>query len=171
MNFRIALGACCLLLVFGTVTTTFYQACSPHNRMWETPAVRPHEEPLIVMEDGRVPFQGGEAVFREVYGDEIRSPLPLKDAAVIAAGEEQYGLYCAQCHGKYQDGYGTVGQSFAPKIPDLRTESVQYMNDGDLFQYISYSFPGSRHPGLATTIQMSDRWRIVAFLKSLGIRP
>jgi mono/diheme cytochrome c family protein len=171
MKVRIAIGAFGLLTVFVVVAVTFHHAYSPHGRMQETPAVRPHEEPLLVMGDGRVPFGGGEAIFRATYGDEIRSPLPLKDPEIVAEGERQYGLFCAQCHGKRHDGYGTVGQSFAPRIPDLRSDIVQRMNDGDLFQYISYSFPGSRHPGLASTIEMGDRWRIVGYLKSLGLRP
>ena len=41
-----------------------YDACLEFGRMWETPGVRPHEEPVLVNEAGTVPFSGGEAVFR-----------------------------------------------------------------------------------------------------------
>ncbi|MFP4347649.1 MAG: c-type cytochrome [Thermodesulfobacteriota bacterium] len=145
--------------------------CSEYGRMRETPGEKPHEEPLLIMRDGIVPFEGGEALYRNVPETELESPLDMNDAAVVAAGAKEYVNYCIHCHGKNYDGYGTVGQSFAPKPDDLREADVQEMSDGELFQYIGYSKPKSRHPALATTVSIIDRWRITAYIKSLGIRP
>ena len=40
-----------------------------------------------------------------------------------------------------------------------------------LFQHISYGAGGeSRQPALATTIRIDDRWRVIAYIKSIGIR-
>jgi hypothetical protein len=44
------------------------------------------------------------------------------------------------------------------------------MPQGTLFKEISYGIPNGRQPPLATTIAVTDRWRIIAFLKSLGPR-
>ena len=41
---------------------------------------------------------------------------------------------------------------------------------GLLFKEISYGIPGGRQPALATTIEADERWRIVAYVKSLGKR-
>jgi hypothetical protein len=44
------------------------------------------------------------------------------------------------------------------------------MAEGNIFKDISYGVPKGRQPPLATTIQVIDRWRIVAYVKSLGLR-
>jgi mono/diheme cytochrome c family protein len=88
----------------------------------------------------------------------------------LEAGEALYATYCAQCHGRHHDGNGTVGQSFSPLPTDLRSPKVQEADAGRIFKEISYGIPGGRQPPLATTIEVQDRWRIVAYLKSLGTR-
>lgn len=141
----------------------------PYGRMRETPAVRPHEEPLLLMEAGIVPAAGGEAIFRETPGEQLRSPFQATPE-VVMQGEKLYFTFCAQCHGKYHDGSGTVGQSFAPLPGDLRSAKVQSLSGGVLFKEISYGIPKGRQPPLATTIAEADRWRIIAYIKSLGFR-
>ncbi len=158
-------------LVFLSVLMVGFAGCSEYGRMRETPGVKPHEEPLLIMREGVVPFDGGEEMLRNTPGEALSSPVNMEDAAVIAAGRIGYVTFCKQCHGNHHDGYGTVGQSFAPKPHDLREAEVQEMSDGELFQYIGYSKPKSRHPALATTVSIIDRWRIAAYIKSLGIRP
>jgi mono/diheme cytochrome c family protein len=140
------------------------------GRMRETPAVRPHEAPIPPMEVGVVPVSGGEALLRATPPDALVSPLDLKDSAVIETGRKLYGLYCAQCHGPNHDGNGTVGQSFKPLPTDLQSVKVQSLSPGVHFKEISYGVPDGKQPPLATTIAILDRWRIVAYVKSLGPR-
>ena len=94
---------------------------------------------------------------------------PLNDLSA-AETKQGYLTYCAQCHGNHHDGKGTVGQSFAPLPGDLRSKKVQTMPEGVMFQEISYGIPKGRQPALATTIAVEDRWKIIAYIKSLGIR-
>jgi mono/diheme cytochrome c family protein len=149
----------------------YYDNNFPLGRMRETPAVRPHENPILIMEAGLVPFEGGEALYRAAKPSSLRSPLRQEDPAVLEAGRKLYFTYCHQCHGVQYDGNGTVGQSFAPLPTDLRSPRVQKQSEGQLFQHISYGIGGSgRQPALATTIAMQDRWRLIAFVKSLGVR-
>ena len=140
------------------------------GRMRETPAIRPHEEELLIMREGVVPFEGGEAVYRVADGKRLKSPFVKGDENSIKLGKALYATYCAQCHGKYHDGNGTVGQSFYPLPTDLRSVKVQTTHEGVLFKEISYGIPNGRQPPLATTIEVMDRWRIIAYLKSLGPR-
>lgn len=142
------------------------------GRMWETPAVRPHEEELPIMKVGMVPFDGGEALFRATKGEELKSPLQKGDPSNMALGKTLYFTFCAQCHGKYHDGNGTVGQSFNPLPTDLKSPKVQSLPEGVIFKVISYGIPkpDNRQPPLATTIDVLDRWRIITYLKSLGPR-
>jgi len=148
----------------------FYDNNFRYGRMRETPAVRPHEEPLVLMETGVVPVSGGDSVLRATPGPALTSPLALEDATVIARGKAVYFTFCAQCHGPNYDGNGTVGQSFMPLPTDVRVPAVQSKPAGELFKSVSYGIPNGRQPPLETTITIEDRWRVVAFVKSLGLR-
>lgn len=149
---------------------TLYDYHLKFGRMWETPAVKPYEKPMLLMEAGVVPFAGGEAIFRTTPAEDLKSPYSLNDPDTMSMGKRKYFTYCAQCHGNYLDGNGTVGQSFAPMPADLRSDRVQALSQGALFKEISYGVPKGRQPPLATTIDIPDRWRIVVYLKSLGPR-
>jgi mono/diheme cytochrome c family protein len=136
----------------------FYDNNFRYGRMRATPAVKPHEAPLIRMEVGIVPVTGGEAPLRATPGPLLKPPLKMEAAEVIARGRAVYFTFCAQCHGLNYDGKGTVGQSFAP------------LPAGELFKSVSYGIPNGRQPPLETTITIDDRWSVVAFVKSMGVR-
>jgi mono/diheme cytochrome c family protein len=122
------------------------------------------------MEPGVVPIGGGEAEYRTAKAEDLASPFKKDDPKVLASGKSLYFTYCAQCHGKYYDGNATVGQSFYPLPTDLQSDRVQSMPQGVFFKDISYGIPGGRQPPLATTIEIMDRWRIIAYIQSLGLR-
>jgi mono/diheme cytochrome c family protein len=157
-----------LTVVYSVIT--LYDENMRVGRMWETPAVRPHEQKLLIMEPGVIPFNGGEAEYRNTKAEELISPLKNDDPKVVESGKSLYFTYCAQCHGKYHDGNGTVGQSFSPLPSDLQSDKVQSLPQGVLFKEISYGVPNGRQPPLATTIEIMDRWQIIAYIKSLGLR-
>ena len=159
-----------ILLYAGYEALMYYDNNFHYGRMRETPAVRPHEEPLLEMEKGIVPISGGEAIYRASAGINLISPLNVSQPAVISRGRAVYLTYCAQCHGYNYDGKGTVGQSFYPLPTDLRSSKVQLTPDGELFKSISYGIPGGRQPPLQTTVTPDDRWRVIAYIKSLGVR-
>jgi cytochrome c553 len=150
----------------------YYDNNFRYGRMRETPAVRPHEEPLLIMEAGLVPFSGGEMNYLVQKPDDLISPLEITNAETIKRGQAVYFTFCAQCHGRDHDGNGPVGQSFSPLPTDLRSPKVQDETDGKIFWDISYGLPDGkgRQPALATTIDMPDRWRVVAYIKSLRVR-
>ena len=165
----IGLIACVVALaVWGAITV--YDANMSAGRMWKTPAIKPHEKPIPVMAPHTVPFDGGEALYRQADPGQLQSTFALDRAEVINAGKTGYRHFCIHCHGKNHDGMGTVGQSFAPLPGDLRSEKVQIMPVGQMFQEISYGVPGGRQPALAGTIAVDNRWEIVAYVKSLGLR-
>ena len=164
------------LIALGIITLLAYEALIYYDdnfrygRMWETPAVRPHEERPLSMPTGTVPQQGGEEVFKAMPAELLKSPFAISDQAQIQLGKALYSKFCAQCHGKNHDGNATVGQSFHPLPTDLRNPKVQSLSEGAFFKEISYGIPDGRQPPLATTIDPLDRWRIIAYVKSLGTR-
>ena len=156
------------LIAWGVIT--LYDESLQVGRMWETPAVKAHEEPIPVMDRDTVPFNGGEITYRLSDPASLKAPFSLTPQEVIAAGKIGYKRYCYQCHGRNYDGQGTVGQSFAPLPGDIRSEKVQNMPVGLIFHEISYGLPGGRQPALASTIAVEERWKIIGFIKSLGVR-
>ena len=148
----------------------YYDNNFRYGRMRETPAVRPYEEPLLIRDIGLVPINGGEAIYRVSAGTDIPPPIDMARPAIIERGNAVYLIYCAQCHGYNYDGNGTVGQSFAPLPTDLRSAKVQDSPAGVLFKNVSYGIPDGRQPPLHATITVDDRWKVVAFVKSLGPR-
>lgn len=167
--FCLALIVCVAgLAAYGAVT--LYDESMQVGRMWETPAIKPHEAPIPVTAAITVPFDGSEALLRAADPDSMQAPFPLDDARTVALGEKGYRFYCIQCHGRYHDGNGTVGQSFAPLPGDLRSARVQSLAPGRLFHEISYGIPGGRQPALASTVAVAERWQIIGYIQSLGRR-
>ena len=162
----IVLAAC---VWAGYAALMAYDRYFPYGRMRETPAVRPYEKPLLVMEAGTVSVAEPEAVYRAMQGRELQSPFLPGDSKAVLAGKDVYATFCQQCHGRNHDGNGTVGQSFSPLPADLRTSRVQGLMDGVLFQHISYG-AGGRQPALCTTLRINDRWNVIAYIKSSGVR-
>ncbi len=166
-----------IFLVISTVLTgawgviTVYDDNMSVGRMWETPAIRPHEQSIPIMAAGIIPITGGEALTRAAGEAELVSPLKTSGSFDARQAQKAYAAFCSHCHGRNYDGMGTVGQSFTPLPGDLRSKKVQAMSAGALFKEISYGIPGGRQPALATTVSVSDRWQIIAYLKSLGTRP
>ena len=148
----------------------YYDNNFRYGRMRETPAVKPFEQPIPSMEAGLVPIDGGEAIYRATDGAALISPIKASEPFVITRGKAVYLTFCAQCHGLNHDGNGTVGQSFQPLPYDLRSPVVQYKPEGSLFKSISYGIPGGRQPALDTTVTVDDRWCVIAYIKSLGLR-
>ena len=148
----------------------YYDNNFRYGRMRETPAVKPHEDPLLVSETGIVPIHGGDALYRATPAHALISPLNMTAPGVVARGKALYLVYCAQCHGYDYDGNGTVGQSFHPLPTDLRSSVVQSKHEGELFKSISYGVRDGRQPALDTTILPDDRWQIIAFVQSLEPR-
>jgi hypothetical protein len=57
-----------------------------------------------------------------------------------------------------------------PLPTDFRSPEVQSRAAGELFKSVSYGIPNGRQPPLETTVTIDDRWAVVAFVKSLGLR-
>jgi len=165
--FLITLGIVVLLAYEALI---YYDENFRYGRMWETQAVKPHEELPLSMPTGTVPQQGGEEIFKATPAKLLKSPIVLSDQAQIQMGKSLYSKFCAQCHGKNYDGNAAVGQSFHPLPTDLRSPKVQILSEGAFFKEISYGIPDGRQPALATTIDPLDRWRIIAYVRSLATR-
>ena len=100
-------------------------------------------------------------------GEEVRNPLS-GDPKAAKAGEFEFRINCAFCHG--------LGARGGGRGPDLtRAHKRHGDTDGDLFQNISQGIPGTAMPANGTNGQgvgMTDDevWQIIAYLRSVQVQ-
>jgi cytochrome c oxidase cbb3-type subunit 3 len=98
--------------------------------------------------------------------DEIRNPFS-SDPKAAKAGEFEFRINCAFCHG--------LGARGGGRGPDLtRAHKRHGDSDADLFQNISQGIPGTVMPANGTNGQgvgMTDDeiWQIIAYLRSIQV--
>jgi mono/diheme cytochrome c family protein len=91
---------------------------------------------------------------------------PLSPTLVnTGRGGVYYQYYCVFCHGDNGAGDGPVGQSYIPRVPDLRTQKVATLSDGELLRSM---LTGIGHePVLERVVPPEYRWYLVQFVRSL----
>jgi len=96
-----------------------------------------------------------------------RNPL-ANDAQAAKAGEYEFRINCALCHGLGAHGGG--------RGPDLtRAQKKHVHSDAEMFQVISNGIPGTVMPANGTNGQgvgMTDQeiWQIIAYIRSVEIK-
>jgi len=99
--------------------------------------------------------------------DEVRNPFS-GDPKAAKAGEFEFRINCAFCHG--------LGARGGGRGPDLtRSHKRHGDSDGDLFQNISQGIPGTVMPANGTNGQgvgMTDGeiWQIITYLRSIQVQ-
>jgi mono/diheme cytochrome c family protein len=116
--------------------------------------------------EGRLPDDSG-------YVAEIPKPIVDKHggaAAMVARGQERYGIYCSPCHDGTGSGKGMVitrGVGWQPAPPSFHDERLRGVPDGQLFATITH---GVRiMPSYGARIPIADRWAIVSYVRALQL--
>jgi mono/diheme cytochrome c family protein len=65
----------------------------------------------------------------------LTNPLPFR-AQILAEARKPYKNHCAVCHAADRGGKTRLSTGLSPEVPDLRTEHIQALTDGEMF-YIS----------------------------------
>lgn len=98
-------------------------------------------------------------------------PLPV-DEQMMLRGQEQYGIYCAPCHGLGGYGDGLVDARArslnAPtwiKVPSLHAPQTRKRPDGYIFGAITSGV--RKMPAYGSQIRPEDRWAIVLYVRAL----
>ncbi len=128
-------------------------------------AVDLYQISMPVMPEASVPITGGINELRIADVSKMKNPLP-ETRPVIRLGEKRYHTFCGQCHGPDAQGYGTVGQSFAPLPTNLRGKKVRNLSDGLFFYRTALGF--KRHPPLFYTVAADDIWAIQRYIRQLA---
>jgi len=154
------------LVLTGVYTViTLYDLNLKPGRMYQTPVVRPHEEPELIMDKRTIADTKSEALIRELLKTDFTLTLTGSAEVMLAKGEKDYQAFCSHCHGPNMDGLGTVGQSFSPLPTDLAGEKTVAMSDGDLFAFISYG--GKKAPALASSMSVESRNAVIRYIRHI----
>lgn len=152
----------CVLTGVYTVIT-FYDLNLKAGRMYQTPVIRPHEEPLLVMDKRTIADTKSEALIKELLKTDFTLTPKGVDQVLVATGEKDYNAFCSHCHGPNLDGLGTVGQSFFPLPTNLTNEKTAGMSDAELFAFISYG--GNKAPALASSMSVESREAVIQYIR------
>ena len=101
------------------------------------------------------------------YGADDHNPF-AGDRKAAKAGEYEFRINCALCHGLGAHGGG--------RGPDLtRAQKKHAHSDAEMFQVISNGIPGTAMPANGTNGQgvgMTDReiWQIITYIRSQGVK-
>ena len=162
-----ALFLAAFALIVGTgvyAVITLYDTNLKAGRMYQTPVVRPHEEPELAMDQRTIAAGKSEALIRENLTNNILPPaLPWPEDLILTTGKKEYTSFCSPCHGPNLDGLGTVGQSFFPLPTDLTGEKATGLTDKELFTVISYG--SKKTPALASSMSVESREAVIRYLR------
>ncbi len=87
---------------------------------------------------------------------------PLEnDPDAVAAGRNLFARHCAECHGKTAEG--------GKKAPSLRAAEVQNAQAGAIFWILTNGVIRRGMP-VWSKLPEPQRWQLIAFIKSLGVR-
>jgi hypothetical protein len=85
--------------------------------------------------------------------------------ADLERGQQRYQIYCLPCHGMVGDGNGMAVQRGMRRPPSYHIERLQKAPPGYVFDVITNGF-GAMFD-YSERIHAEDRWRIVAYVKTL----
>lgn len=85
--------------------------------------------------------------------------------ADIDRGEVQFNAFCSPCHGRTGEGNGMVVQRGFRQPPSFHIDRLRQAPAGEVFDRITNGF--GVMPDYRSQIDVSDRWRIVAYFRAL----
>ena len=145
------------------------------NGMSSQPLVKgtvPRSEPIVLAGGDEVyPFQKNHPVntgFAEGTNTVASIPIPVT-MELMKRGQERFNISCVPCHGGQGDGNGVVKFFGFSAIKDLHDANVVKLNDGRLFRVITVGSQEGKGlmKGYGTSLSVTDRWAIVAYLRAL----
>jgi mono/diheme cytochrome c family protein len=93
-------------------------------------------------------------------------PFPIT-AADLDRGHERFNIYCSECHGRLGDGNGMIPSRGFRRPPSFHTETLRTAPSGHFFDVMTNGFGAM--PPYAPQVSVSDRWKIVAYIRALQL--
>jgi mono/diheme cytochrome c family protein len=103
-------------------------------------------------------------VARNAPDEAVPQPVVIT-AAMLARGQQRFGIDCVPCHGQAGDGRGTVVERGFPRPPALFSDDLIKARAQHFYDVITnghgvmYSY--------ADRVSPADRWAIIAYIRAL----
>ena len=86
---------------------------------------------------------------------------------LIDRGQERYNIYCIVCHGPVGSGDGMIVRRGFSKPPTYHDDRLRNAPVGHFYDVITNGW--GKMNGYAYSVQPSDRWAIVAYIRALQV--
>ena len=113
------------------------------------------------------PLPEGVVARGDLARDAAVATPPEVTPALLARGQERYGIYCAPCHGATGDGDGMIPRRGFPHPPSYHTARLRAAPAPYVFDVITRGY-GVMY-GYAARVEPADRWAIIAYIRALQL--
>jgi len=93
-------------------------------------------------------------------------PFPI-NRAVMARGQERFGIFCTPCHGSLGDGRGMIVSRGLKPPPSFHIDRLRESPPGHYFDVITNGLGAMQD--YSAQIPVEDRWAIVAYIRALQL--
>lgn len=151
MTARLLTVAALALLALGACDN---MANQPRDKMWH---------PANALPDRKIwpPVPPPEAIARE----DVARPAPPLTPALLARGQERFGIYCTPCHGYLGDGDGMIVQRGFPAPPSFHIDRLRQAPTQHFYDVATQGW-GAMY-GYADRVASDDRWAVAAYIRAL----
>jgi mono/diheme cytochrome c family protein len=140
-------------------------ACFPWSiDMYRGPEVQPYAESPRVTPADTIPVHGEPPMSLEQAAVKMHNPLEATPEN-LAKGKEQFGTYCAPCHGESGQGNGPVAHILAKRPDDLIDDKSKNFSDGYIYGVIRDG--AESMPSYAEEMPAEQRWQVVMYVRSM----
>lgn len=101
-------------------------------------------------------------------GNGLFNPYSPEDRPALERGRVVYDRYCELCHAADGKGGGPLSKHGFRAPPTLHRPFTREMKDGQMFHLVT--FGRGAMPGHAGQIPVSDRWKVVLYVRALQQR-
>lgn len=92
---------------------------------------------------------------------------PVYTAATLERGRQEFGIYCAPCHGPAGDGNGYITHRGFPHPPSYHSTQLRDAPDSLFYDVITNGY-GIMYP-YGDRLAPADRWNVVAYIRALQL--
>jgi mono/diheme cytochrome c family protein len=144
-------GAAAAAVLGGLLFFLFFPLALKHRSSW------PLEDAI-----------GTNRVLAAIPAEYKRMDNPLStDSKTASAGHTVYLSNCAVCHGPKGTGDSEIGRNMYPPAPDLSSQRVVGMKDGEIAWIVKNGLSFVGMPAFQTVLSDRQVWEAVVFIRSL----
>lgn len=124
--------------------------------------------PLVAGTVARGQLRADEHFYTGKSGEKLVDSFPFAvSKQTLDRGQERYDIFCSPCHDRVGNGQGIIVQRGFRPPPSLHIDRLREAPVGHHFNVITNGLGAM--PKYAAQISARDRWRIVAYIRTLQL--